>query len=370
MAPIHPRSSSPSKAPSANRSESVTNELTSSIASGIVCHADGMCAMASMRMRAASPSTSSVSSRKFRMRVFTGPASPRVAAPAAIAPAQSCEPVSCVLSVHPLSLNSRWSAVYPILTQWEHGQQCHCLAETGSRMYKVRARRAEEDTRPPSRGRRPEAPVPRTASRGGRSTVAPLRMGHGSKEAGQPLRARNEPGHEARARLPSSDILSASPPRLFDLGQLLLLEDHLLVFAGVHEDGVALVEPALEHFLGQRVLHQPLDGPPQRPGAELRIVAFLDQQLLGRLGELHVHAPLRELLGQVGQHDVDDPPDVFLVQRVEHDDLVDAVQELGPERAAQLVHDLLLHVLMGLLLVFHRAEADAALALDFMRPHV
>src|SRR5690606_39521818 len=122
MAPIHPRSSSPSKAPSANRSESVTNELTSSIASGIVCHADGMCAMASMRMRAACPSTSSVSSRKFRMRVFTGPASPRVAAPAAIGPAQSCDPISCVLSVHPLSLNSRWPAVYPILTQWALGR--------------------------------------------------------------------------------------------------------------------------------------------------------------------------------------------------------------------------------------------------------
>src|SRR5690606_4833559 len=32
--------------------------------------------------------------------------------------AQSCDPISCVLSVHPLSLNSRWPAVYPILTQW------------------------------------------------------------------------------------------------------------------------------------------------------------------------------------------------------------------------------------------------------------
>src|SRR5690606_27518136 len=305
MAPIHPRSSSPSKAPSANRSESVTNELTSSIASGIVCHADGMCAMASMRMRAACPSTSWVSSRKFRMRVFTGPASPRVAAPAAIGPAQSCDPISCVLSVHPLSLNSRWPAVYPILTQWEHGQQCHCLAETGSRMYIVRARRAGEDTRPPSH--------PRSSAHR-----------HGSKEGGQAPQARNEPGRKVRARLPRRDILSAPPPdgtvlrtpqrsvrhawqhvprrpaaaavgpcrrgcrvprgfpvppRLFDLGQLLLLEDHLLVFAGVHEDGVALVEPALEHFLGQRVLHQPLDGPPQRPSAELRIVAFLHQQL-------------------------------------------------------------------------------------------
>src|SRR5690606_9658310 len=84
----------------------------------------------------------------------------------------------CVLSVHPLSLNSRWPAVYPILTQWEHGQQCHCLAETGSRMYKVRARRAEEDTRPPSRGRRPEALVPRLPSRGRRpeAAVPPSRL--------------------------------------------------------------------------------------------------------------------------------------------------------------------------------------------------
>src|SRR5690606_20697891 len=46
------------------------------------------------------------------------PAPPRAAAPAAIGPAQSCDPISCILSVHPLSLNSRWPAVYPILTQW------------------------------------------------------------------------------------------------------------------------------------------------------------------------------------------------------------------------------------------------------------
>src|SRR5690606_39366569 len=47
------------------------------------------------------------------------PAPPRAAAPAAIGPAQSCDPISCILSVHPLSLNSRWPAVYPILTQWD-----------------------------------------------------------------------------------------------------------------------------------------------------------------------------------------------------------------------------------------------------------
>src|SRR5690606_36040210 len=50
------------------------------------------------------------------------PSSPRVAAPAAIGPAQSCDPISCILSVHPLSLNSRWPAVYPILTQWDRAR--------------------------------------------------------------------------------------------------------------------------------------------------------------------------------------------------------------------------------------------------------
>src|SRR5690606_7801506 len=56
--------------------------------------------------------------RPFDARRARCPSSPRVAAPAAIGPAQSCDPISCVLSVHPLSLNSRWPAVYPILTQW------------------------------------------------------------------------------------------------------------------------------------------------------------------------------------------------------------------------------------------------------------
>src|SRR5690606_8671746 len=47
----------------------------------------------------------------------------------AIGPAQSCDPISCILSVHPLSLNSRWPAVYPILTQWDGGRRRFILIQ-------------------------------------------------------------------------------------------------------------------------------------------------------------------------------------------------------------------------------------------------
>ena len=49
---------------------------------------------------------------------------------------------------------------------------------------------------------------------------------------------------------------------------------------------------------------------------------------------------LLEPLHQPGELDVDDLLHVLAAERVEEDDLVDAVQELGPEVLAQGVHDL------------------------------
>jgi hypothetical protein len=46
--------------------------------------------------------------------------------------------------------------------------------------------------------------------------------------------------------------------------------------------------------------------------------------------------------------EIDDRPHVRLRQPVEHDDLVEAVQELGPEMPAHHGHYLVLHVLHGL----------------------
>jgi hypothetical protein len=49
---------------------------------------------------------------------------------------------------------------------------------------------------------------------------------------------------------------------------------------------------------------------------------------------------------------------------VEHDDLVDAVEELGTEGALELLHDPILHLLVGQLLVGTCGEPDGRALLD------
>ena len=51
---------------------------------------------------------------------------------------------------------------------------------------------------------------------------------------------------------------------------------------------------------------------------------------------------------QPAKLDLHDLLQVLLGQRVEHDDLVDAVEELGPEVMAQLLQHRLLHALVDL----------------------
>jgi hypothetical protein len=56
---------------------------------------------------------------------------------------------------------------------------------------------------------------------------------------------------------------------------------------------------------------------------------------------------------------------------VEHDDVVDAVEELGPEDLLELAHDAALHVVVGhpVLLVAER-EAERRVARDLRRTDV
>ena len=54
-----------------------------------------------------------------------------------------------------------------------------------------------------------------------------------------------------------------------------------------------------------------------------------------------------ELLLQPRHHEVDDGLDLLALQLVEHDDLVDAIEELGPEDALELARDARLHVLVA-----------------------
>ncbi len=101
-----------------------------------------------------------------------------------------------------------------------------------------------------------------------------------------------------------------------------------------HDDRVAVDELALEHGHRQRILNQPLDRPLERPRAERRIVAFLGEHAL-RLGRhLERDLALGEQLLEPRELEVDDLLDLLGAERVEDDDVVDAVEELGLERAA------------------------------------
>src|SRR3954463_12229633 len=130
-------------------------------------------------------------------------------------------------------------------------------------------------------------------------------------------------------------------------------------------------ELALEHEVGQRVLDVALDGPAQRTGAHGRVPALLDEEVLGALRELELQVALRERRADAPQEEVDDPLDLVLGELVEDDDVVDAVEELGPEDLLKLAHDPRLHVVVrdpGL--VVGDREAERRVPRDLARPDV
>src|SRR5918993_5071762 len=112
------------------------------------------------------------------------------------------------------------------------------------------------------------------------------------------------------------------------------LESQSLISA-VHYDGVAGAELAADDAAGERVLDVAPYGPRQRPSAELGVVAFLGEELLGGVCHLDLHALALEVLVQAGEHDVHDLQHVLLGEGLEDDDLIYPVEELGPESPLQ-----------------------------------
>ena len=107
-----------------------------------------------------------------------------------------------------------------------------------------------------------------------------------------------------------------------------------LAVRGVDDDVVALAEAAGEHLDRQRVLDHPLDRALERPRAEHRVVAALGQascaprpsarSAIFRSASRFCRS--RSWMSTMRLQ-------VLAAERAEDDDLVDAVQELGPERA-------------------------------------
>src|SRR5207248_584412 len=88
------------------------------------------------------------------------------------------------------------------------------------------------------------------------------------------------------------------------------------------------------------------------------------------VGEVERQLALRHRLADPPQQKVDDLLDLVLRQLVEDDDLVDAVEELGPEDLLQLAHDPRLHVVVGDTGLVADREADRRVLGDVRRTDV
>src|SRR5690606_17464584 len=121
-----------------------------------------------------------------------------------------------------------------------------------------------------------------------------------------------------------------------------LLTELQLPVVDVHDERIPLRELAFEQPDRERVLHQPLDRPLEWPRAERGIVPLAGDEVEGLVGEAHRDPALREHAAHTLQLQPDDLVQLLLAERVEHDDVVDAVQELRPEMPPQLrEHDAL-----------------------------
>ena len=115
----------------------------------------------------------------------------------------------------------------------------------------------------------------------------------------------------------------------------------------VGNDPVARLERPGQERACERVLDQPLDGPLERPRAERGVGALAHDQRPRGGRQLEHQVVGRDPPLEVGQLEVRDGRELGVAERVEHDDLVDPVQELRPELHPQLVGDLALHRLVA-----------------------
>src|SRR5215470_9504630 len=110
--------------------------------------------------------------------------------------------------------------------------------------------------------------------------------------------------------------------------------------------GVARLDLVFQDPLRERVHDLFLDEPLQRPRAERRVVPAGRQRLLRLVRPRQGDAPVRDRPGEPLELDLDDLRDLLARQAVENDDVVDAVEELRTEVAAQGLLDLRLDLLL------------------------
>src|SRR5262245_9858072 len=133
---------------------------------------------------------------------------------------------------------------------------------------------------------------------------------------------------------------------------------------------VAAVQVASDEFFGQRILDIPLNRPAQRPRPVRTVLAGDLDNPVHHLWRKHdAELAIDEVVVELGDEQPHDSPQVVVGQRLEDDDLVDAVDELGVERALDLTQDHLRDASADLVGI-RRLEPQRALLLDEARADV
>ncbi|CAM2150949.1 hypothetical protein PT2222_250042 [Paraburkholderia tropica] len=115
--------------------------------------------------------------------------------------------------------------------------------------------------------------------------------------------------------------------------------EHQLAVLDVDRNHVLRSELAREDQLGDRIFDLLLDRALERPRTEQRVVADIRDLAERFVRHDEFHVELFQTLAQALQLDLRDRLDVVLAERMEHDDFVDPVQELGAELQLHFVPD-------------------------------
>ena len=143
-----------------------------------------------------------------------------------------------------------------------------------------------------------------------------------------------------------------------------------LAIGHVAQDGIALAPLAGQKLLGQRVLNELLNSTAQRTRTVGEVSTLGHNLVVGRIGELDVHAVCDQTLTQVIHQQVSDLGQVLARELLEHHNVVDTVEQLGAEQALELAHRAALDLTRRETLLAGSAKANARILCDLAGAHV
>src|ERR1700680_4166524 len=127
-------------------------------------------------------------------------------------------------------------------------------------------------------------------------------------------------------------IIGSTPGRSrADRAHVAFLLEYQLRAAAAYAYSIPGHELVAQDALRKRILDLLLDRALQRPRAVHRIEARLADQIARLVIQVELHIAIEHPPPQVVELDFHDRANLLGAQRMEHDDVVDAVDELGPE---------------------------------------